>query len=57
MEAVGGDPSAGQAARQLDREENIRQLGLAIARKPEATPRARGVQVVERDSGTLVRIR
>src|ERR1700674_5910869 len=40
MEAVSGDASTGQPACQLAREENIRQLGLAIARKPAAAPGA-----------------
>src|SRR6266511_3911311 len=57
METVGGHPGSACASRQLDGEQDVGELGLAVAAEATATVGALGVEVVERDPRWLVGVR
>ena len=57
MEAVRGHAGSVETARELAGEHDVGELGLAVAREAAAFPRTLGVEVVERDELSLVRIR
>src|SRR5262249_62164348 len=54
VKAVGRYACALEALRQLQREQDVRQLGLTVASEPNGTVAALATHVVERELGTLV---